>query len=366
MKRSAIFILLLLIGILAACGGREEEPQPTPTTAAPVDVPTSEAEVVLPDQQTELTAQPWAWVRYLDQSSGPSDIDDPQNYEVAFLADGSLQVRADCNNAAGSYTAEADNLTITLGPTTLAICAPESRSEQFLTLLGSAAKYQISGGQLQIDLFADAGTLFFAPASTVTVPPTAVPPTSIPQLPGGVVDNGPSTYASGVYQPPYYIVAAGDTLYSISQRFGISMAQISAANGLVNNAVYPNQQLLISSGGGANPPAGGIQYEQVTFAPGSISATLTGVINNGQPTGYALRVQAGQTLEIGTTSNGEPLELIVQGPDGSILPLNGENSQINNNTWLPIPASGDYYLTVRPTTLPESPSLAFTITFVIQ
>jgi hypothetical protein len=39
---------------------------------------------------------------------------------------------------------------------------------------------------------------------------------------------------------------------------------------------------------------------------------------------------------------------------------------MDNNLWFTIPTSGDYYVTVAPTTPPESPSLTFDITFVIQ
>jgi len=383
MNRWYVYFYLIVLGlVLASCGGNEEPPPATavPPTTAPANTVTA----VAPDQRAELTAAPWAWVRLIDQAAGASDVANSQNYTVSFQPDGAAEVRADCNYAAGTFTAAGDSLTIALGPTTLAACAPESRSDQFLALLSAAAKYQIGNGQLRIDLAADGGSLFFIPAGAVVVmptavpssptplpptavPATAVPPTAAPSLPGSVVDGGPRQYANGVYQAPYYTVAAGDTLYSIAQRFGVSVAQISAANGLVNNAIYAGQQLLIASGGGAtNPPPTGVQYQRVTFAAGSISANLVGAINNGQPAGFVLQVQAGQAMEIATTSNGEPLTISVQGANGQALPVNGENNQINNNTWVSIPTAGDYYVTVAPLTPPESPTLNFTIFFVIQ
>ncbi len=390
MKRIAIFALIAML-FLVACGGDSEE---IPPTATAVSLPataeaTSTPIPAVPDQRDELTTQSWAWTRYLDQSSGPSDVTDPQNYVVAFLPDGTVQVKADCNSAAGSFTTNSDSLTITLGPTTLAACPEGSRSDQFLTLLGSAARYQISGGQLQIELFADAGSLFLVPESAVVVPtavsasptpppPTAVPPTPVPPtavpptaVPGAVVDSGPRQYANGTYASPYYTVAAGDTLYSIGLRFGLALDQLIAANPAAAGGIFAGQTLTIP---GAGVPAQPIEppttsapgFERVTFAAGAISATLNGAINNAQPAGYVLRVAAGQVLEIATSSNGEPLEILVQGPEGTLLPVNGENGQINNNTWLPAPTTGDYYITVRPVTTPENPTLAFTITFVVQ
>ncbi len=47
---------------------------------------------------------------------------------------------------------------------TLAACPSDSRSEQFVTLLGGAAKYFFKDGMLYIDLMADGGTLAFAAA----------------------------------------------------------------------------------------------------------------------------------------------------------------------------------------------------------
>lgn len=392
MRKTSILVLSLVLLLLAACRSDEEQPtatavpaeeptqEPTavpPTAAPPTAAPT---EVVADPEGTNrdtLLAQPWLWHSF----QGPTEafeIQNPQDYLLTFNQDGTVNVKADCNNAAGSFTADESSLTITLGPVTLAACPDGSRGEQFIQLLGGAAAYFFEGADLYIDLMADGGTMRFAPAEAVAVqptvapptatplPPTAVPPTATPQLPGSVVDSGPRQYASGAYAAPYYTVAAGDTLFSISQRFGVPMDQIAAANGLVNNAIYAGQKLLISSGSDATNPPTGIQYERVFFGAGGISATLEGVIVQGQPKGYVLGGQSGQVLEIGTTSSGEPLEVMVQSADGTVLPLNGENGKLQSNLYVPLPATGDYYVTITPVTLPESPSLAFTVTFIIQ
>jgi LysM repeat protein len=388
MKKATSLLLFFTILLLVACGGGEEE---TPTAVPTIEIPPTSppsTETPPPDAGAEsvslLQSSPWQWVSHLDQAAGETGIPDPQNYVVSFLADGTVQVKADCNNAAGTYTADGSSLTITMGPVTLAACPEGSRSDQFLTLLGSAAQYAVADTELRIDLLADAGNLTFIPewanppSSPTPVPPqpTAVPPTAVPPQPtavppGGVVDTGPRQYANGTYAAPYYTIAAGDTLYSIGLRFGLSVNQLIAANPAAASGIVTGQSLVIP---GAGVPVQPIEppvvpapaYERVTFDAGSIVATRNGVINNAQPAGYVLRVLAGQTMEIATSSSGEPLLITVQGPDGAMLPVNGENGQINNNTWLPVPTTGDYYVTISPTTTPESPSLAFTITFVIQ
>jgi CubicO group peptidase (beta-lactamase class C family)/heat shock protein HslJ len=109
-----------------------------------------------------LTANPWQWTGF----TGPAEqfsVEDPANYTLTFFDDGSLGIQADCNNVLGSYTDEAGSLTIELGPMTLAACPPESRSDQFITYMGSSARYFFEDGKLYIDLLADGGTLEFAP-----------------------------------------------------------------------------------------------------------------------------------------------------------------------------------------------------------
>lgn len=394
MKSRGVLLLLLVALLTVAC--QESEPAPTvtpePTEILPTAVsPTAEPATATPVDEAEsglLLANPWQWMAFTGAVEA-FEIQSPASYRVAFNADGTLNVQADCNSASGSYTDDAGSLTINIGPSTLAACPPGSRSDQFIQFLGSAVRYTFDGDNLLIELVADGGTLTLAPADAIAsvptvapptatpVPPTAVPatatplpPTSAPSLPGSVVDGGPRTYATGTYQAPIYTVAAGDTLFSIAQRFGVSVEQLSAANGITNSAIFAGQQLVIAQGDetAGPPPVPPAQedFERVAFEAGAISATLNGTIVQGAPQGYVLRGGAGQVLEIGTTSSGVPLEVSVQTEDGRVLPLNGENQQVANNLFLPLPASTDYYVTVRPATPPEGPGLNFTITFVIQ
>ena len=69
----------------------------------------------------------------------------------------------------------------------------------------------------------------------------------------GVYDRGPSMYANGTVTGNVYTVAAGDTWYSIGQRFGVPWETISAANG--GGSLYPGRQLIIPGLSSAPPPA---------------------------------------------------------------------------------------------------------------
>ena len=83
--------------------------------------------------------------------TGPTEtfeIETPERYTVTFNTDASLAITADCNRAAGSYQGEGGKLTVEIGPVTAAACPPESRSEQFLKLLGGGAQYFFRDGNL--------------------------------------------------------------------------------------------------------------------------------------------------------------------------------------------------------------------------
>jgi heat shock protein HslJ len=115
-----------------------------------------------------LTETAWQWVSFTNPLE-QFDVETPESYLVTFNEDGTVHIVADCNNASGSYSSEDGSLAIDVGPMTLAACPPDSRSERFVELLGWAALYFFEDGQLFIDLFADAGTMAFAPASAETM-----------------------------------------------------------------------------------------------------------------------------------------------------------------------------------------------------
>lgn len=135
------------------------EPAGTETAATPEAPAENESTAGLAD----LIGSTWQWVRLTDPAQ-QVEIDSPENYTLTFQPDGSLQIQADCNNASAGYTAaEEGSLSVQPGITTLALCGPESRSEELVQKLGFAANYFFQNGHLFIDLMADGGTLEFSP-----------------------------------------------------------------------------------------------------------------------------------------------------------------------------------------------------------
>jgi LysM repeat protein/heat shock protein HslJ len=249
--------LVLSALLLAACGGTSA--QPTATAAPPLVATATMGPIV--NNPGDLLRQPWQWISFRGAAEG-FDVQSPLSYLLTFNQNGTVNVIADCNNANGNYTADTSRLMITLGTSTQASCPPGSRSEQFIRLLNGAASYFFQGGDLNIALMLDGGTMTFWPAQPVAVQPTLAPlptatpgiPVNLPSLPGTVVDRGPRQHASGTYQAPYYTVAGGDTLFSIGLRFGVTVPQLMAANALDNNqSIFAGQRLIIPGSSTAVP-----------------------------------------------------------------------------------------------------------------
>lgn len=100
----------------------------------------------------------------------------------------------------------------------------------------------------------DANVLF--PGTQLIIPNRCGLPGSPPPASGGnVYDRGPRMHANGTVLGNVYTVAWGDSLYSVSQRFGVSMSELAAINGLSSaNKIYGGQKLIIPGLTPGRPP----------------------------------------------------------------------------------------------------------------
>jgi LysM repeat protein len=206
------------------------------------------------------------------------------------------------------------------------------------------------------------------PGMVLTVPLNCTGNDGGGPVPGTCVDNGARLHANGTYSAPYYTVTWGDTLYSIGRRFGTPWQGIASANGLAYPTIFAGQRLTIPCGGSGTTPPPGNQTGQpirINFQAGANTAATVGTITNGQPASYILWGNAGQTMTVQTVSRGEALVVSITGTGGA-LTLTGTNSQVSNTVSAALPSAGDYTVTIRPTTAPESPTLKFDITFTIK
>ena len=112
---------------------------------------------------TELAGVEWEWqvTNMMDDSQVTPD--DPTMYTAMFNDDLTVNVKADCNSGSGGY--ETDGSSLSIGPlaVTMAMCPPESKSDDFLRQLQSAASYIIEEGTLHIAMAVDSGIMELTP-----------------------------------------------------------------------------------------------------------------------------------------------------------------------------------------------------------
>jgi heat shock protein HslJ len=174
MKKLTLVVVLLTLAamLLAACGAPPAPPAPTagPEQATPAAQPAQPAQPptaapqVLPTGPSPLSGQVWQWTKTIYSDGKTIDVPTPANYTIEFMPDGKVVIKADCNNVLGTYITEADNLTITLGPSTMAMCPPGSLDSEYLKQLSAVAKYLLQGDTLTLNFKLDSGGMTFTPA----------------------------------------------------------------------------------------------------------------------------------------------------------------------------------------------------------
>lgn len=136
-----------------------------------------------------LTSATWEWIGTTTPVEQVT-ASDPARYTVTFNADGTLAVKADCNNVTGTYVDNGGQLTITLGASTMAMCPPDTQDQLFTQSLSAAAGYFFEGEDLLIDMMADAGTMRFRPAAAAAQeggkPQPGAPEPGAPEAAGGI------------------------------------------------------------------------------------------------------------------------------------------------------------------------------------
>jgi heat shock protein HslJ len=127
------------------------------------------------DSHGEILGTQWQWAELTEtEPASQSVVPDPENYVLVLNADGTVNLKADCNQVQWTYTVEGDSLTFnTLGPSTLAFCGEESLDQLFLSKLGMGGTFSVEDGRLVLELNENAGRMVFnngGPAETA--PPT--------------------------------------------------------------------------------------------------------------------------------------------------------------------------------------------------
>jgi uncharacterized lipoprotein YbaY len=184
----------------------EQAPQiPTGAGPAPAQIPSSPASRGAPIPPP-LPQGPWQWQQTAQADGTVVASAAPDRYTVAFLTDGRLSFQADCNRGTGSYEQQGASLTLRLGATTLAACAPGSQDRVFTQQLGAVQGYRLDGPSLLLAL-RDGGTMAFGPASTGSGAPAPIASPS-PSTASATTARvtGTVTYRERIALPPSAVV----------------------------------------------------------------------------------------------------------------------------------------------------------------
>lgn len=126
--------------------------------------PTTPATGTFPAQELGGTSWKWTTSQFSDgKTDTPSD---PNQYLLTFNADGTVGIKADCNQVGGTYTTEGNQLTITVGPSTLVACPEGSLGGEYVRQLGLVSSYSLKDGNLILEFKLDSGSMTFAPSAT--------------------------------------------------------------------------------------------------------------------------------------------------------------------------------------------------------
>jgi len=119
----------------------------------------------LTQKKMQLVVGPvWQWTQTLYNDDRKVVPAKPENYTLQFQEDGTLSVKADCNQKGGAYSVSPGERTISIeiSHSTMAFCPEGSLEDEFVRGLSAAAIYFIKEGELYIDLKYDSGTMRFS------------------------------------------------------------------------------------------------------------------------------------------------------------------------------------------------------------
>jgi heat shock protein HslJ len=112
-----------------------------------------------------LVGPTWQWTQLTETAPlAHTEVADPSRYTITLADDGSFRAQADCNAVAGTYTTDGDEITFSLGPSTLVACPEGSRGDQFVSLLPTVGTFAVDGSDLTLHFADAAGTMTLSAA----------------------------------------------------------------------------------------------------------------------------------------------------------------------------------------------------------
>lgn len=288
----------------------------------------------------QIVSVNWQWIALAEtEPAGQSLVPEPQSYNLVLQPDGRYSFRADCNVGSGMYTVDGSNLTLQLGPVTVAECGPTSMSNEYLGLLSNVATYGEEGGRLVLGLRENVGRMVFdnggpaqpaGPSGPATPAPQAALPTAtmgvlplaIPRFPpqievgveamfdGSQSQSGSSPIVRYVWEFGDGASVEGATVpyaYSATGVYAVTLAVV-AEDGLGSSATG---QIAITEAQPQAPTQAPGPTPTVVPAGGLAGPTWrwTELIHDGEPTNiqnpqqYTLKFESDLTLQVTADCN---------------------------------------------------------------
>ena len=155
-------IALALIAGCATAGSDLDSPAPAQSASQTAPAPEPAADT----ERFEFAGTAWRLVEILSMDDSVFTPQDRSHYTLAFAADGSATLRADCNRGAGTWTSQGPNQ-LQFGPiaSTRAMCPPGSLSERYLAQFEWVRSYVTRDGHLFLATMADGAIIEFEPVT---------------------------------------------------------------------------------------------------------------------------------------------------------------------------------------------------------
>jgi heat shock protein HslJ len=155
-SRRALLLPLVLLPLFPALGVCSQEPKAPPSSGP--------GEIEQPSVQSVLVGRTWRLVEIQSMDDRVDAPDDRALYTLAFKADGSVQIRADCNRGTGSWASTAPGqLQLGQVAATQATCPPGSLHDRFMAQLPWVRSYVVKDGHLFLATMADGSIVELEP-----------------------------------------------------------------------------------------------------------------------------------------------------------------------------------------------------------